>query len=372
MVLGNTRRGGTQAFIMNLLRDIDKTKFQIDFAVNLDSEGGWGNEMRALGSNLFIVPRFNVINWMSYEKFWDKFLSEYPYDIVHGHTTNSAGIYLKVAKKHGCKTIAHIHSTGYRGGFLERLTKKVFSKLTKSQADYWFACSDKAAQFLYGNDFYKYPQYYEVPNSIKVENYLYNEKKRCEIRKELGLDEDTFLIGHVGTFSEPKNHTHILRVFKEVLKKQDNAKLLLIGEGYLKNEIFHQAEELGVRNYIINLKNIPNVYDYMMAMDVFIFPSIFEGFGMVVLEAQASGLKVVMSNVVPTVTHLTNLVTPLALDEPISVWAEECLNSKVANRQNFNKSIKQTKYDLEKNVKYISNLYTRLSEINLVWKIKRK
>jgi len=94
MVLGNTRRGGTQAFIMNLLRDIDKTKFQIDFAVNLDSEGGWGNEMRALGSNLFIVPRFNVINWMSYEKFWDKFLSEYPYDIVHGHTTNSAGIYL--------------------------------------------------------------------------------------------------------------------------------------------------------------------------------------------------------------------------------------------------------------------------------------
>ena len=238
MVLGNTRRGGTQAFIMNLLRDIDKTKFQIDFAVNLDFEGGWGPEMRTLGSKIFIMPRFNVKNWKSFERSWDKFLTEHSYDIVHGHTTNSAGIYLKVAKKHGCKTIAHIHSTGYRGSFVERLTKKVFSKLTKSQADYWFACSDKAAQFLYGNDFNKYPYYYEMPNSIKVENYLFDEEKRSIIRKELGLDNDIFLIGHVGTFSEPKNHTHILRVFKEVLRKQEKAKLLLIGEGYLKNEIF--------------------------------------------------------------------------------------------------------------------------------------
>lgn len=364
MVLGNTRRGGTQAFIMNLLRDIDKTKFQIDFAVNLDFEGGWGPEMRTLGSKIFIMPRFNVKNWKSFERSWDKFLTEHSYDIVHGHTTNSAGIYLKVAKKHGCKTIAHIHSTGYRGSFVERLTKKVFSKLTKSQADYWFACSDKAAQFLYGNDFNKYPYYYEMPNSIKVENYLFDEEKRSIIRKELGLDNDIFLIGHVGTFSEPKNHTHILRVFKEVLRKQEKAKLLLIGEGYLKNEIFHQAEELGVHNDVINLKNISNVYDYMKAMDVFIFPSIYEGFGMVALEAQATGLKTVMSDVVPAATHLTSLATPLSLNEPISVWAEECLNSKVENRQDFNKIIKHTKYDLEKNVKYISNLYTHLSETN--------
>ncbi len=364
MVLGNTRRGGTQAFIMNLLRDINKAKFQIDFAINLDFEGGWGPEMRELGSNIFIMSRFNVKNWKSFECAWDKFLTEHPYDIVHGHTTNSAGIYLKVAKKHGCKTIAHIHSTGYRGGLVERLTKKIFSKLTKSQADYWFACSDKAANFLYGKDYKEYPHYHEMPNSIKVENYLFNEEKRCNLRKELGLDGDTLLIGHVGTFSEPKNHAHILRVFKEVLRKKNNSKLLLIGEGYLKDEIFLQAEKLGVHKNIINLKNIPNVYDYMMAMDVFVFPSIFEGFGMVALEAQAAGLKTIMSDVVPAETHLTSLAIPLSLEEPISIWVGECLNSKVDNRQDFNGIIKQTKYDLEKNVKYISNLYIQLSETN--------
>lgn len=362
MVLGNTRRGGTQAFIMNLLRDIDKRKFQIDFAINIDVEGGWGPEIRSLGSNIYILPRFNVKNWIFFEKSWDNFLAEHPYDIVHGHTTNSAGIYLKIAKKHGCKTIAHVHSTGFRGGFIERITKRFFSKLTKKQADYWLACSDKAAQFLYGNDFKTYPYYYEMPNSIKVESYCFEEERRKVLRKELGINDKTLLIGHVGTFSEPKNHKHILNVFKEILINNPDGKLLLIGEGHLENEIFDQAKDMGIFNRIINLKNIHNVYDYMMAMDVFIFPSLFEGFGMVALEAQTSGLKTVMSDVVPTATHLTDLATPLSLDAPIAKWAEECLNCKVENRQDYNYLIKQTKYDLEKNVKYISNLYEQLLE----------
>lgn len=360
MVLGNTRRGGTQAFIMNVLRNIDRERFQIDFALNLDFVGGWGPDMRALGSNIYILPVFKVYNWISFKRTWNKFLDEHHYDIVHGHTTNSAGIYLNVARQKGCKTIAHIHSTGFRGNVVERLTKRFFSKLTKQYADYWFACSGKAAYLLYGADYKTYPHYYEMPNAIDVRRFEFNEITRKKIRQELGITANTFLCGHAGTFSVPKNHTFILDVFAEIVKLTPSAKLLLIGEGVLLESMKEKAEHLGVFDRIIFRKNLANVNEHMMAMDLFIFPSLFEGFGMVSLEAQATGLNIIQSDVIPKDTLLTDCVLPMSLEQSASLWAEKALAMPKRNRVEVNKKIVDTKYNLSRTIELITKLYLEM------------
>lgn len=361
MVLGNTRRGGTQAFIMNILRNIDRNRYQIDFALNLDFEGGWGPEMRSLGSELFILPVFKVFNWISYKRAWNDFLDERHYDIVHGHTTNSAGIYLNVAKQKGCRTIAHIHSTGFRGNFVERITKRFFSKLTKKYADYWFACSEKAAQLLYGEAYKSFPHYFEMPNAIDVKRFEYNENIRKRIRKELEVDDNTFLCGHVGTFSVPKNHSFVLDVFAEIVKKKPISKLLLIGEGVLLEPTKEKAEKLGILDKIVFRKNLKNVNEHMMAMDLFIFPSLFEGFGMVSLEAQATGLNVIQSDVIPKDTLLTECVLPMSLEQPASLWADKALTMSPKNRVEMNNKIVNTKYNLSRTVELITRLYSEMT-----------
>ena len=362
MVLGNTRRGGTQAFIMNVLRNIDRGRFQIEFAINNDFEGGWGPDMRALGSEIHVFPVFKVYNWISFKRWWEIFLSEHHYDIVHGHSTNSAGIYLKEAKHQGCKTIAHIHSTGFRGNIIERMTKRLFCRMTKLQADYWFACSEKAAHRLYGNDYKSYPRYYEMPNAIDVKRFEYNETIRKEIRKSLGVADDEFLCGHAGTFSVPKNHTFLLDVFTEICKRNDKARLLLIGEGVLKGEMIKKAKTIGVYGKIIFRQNLPNVNEHMMAMDLFIFPSLFEGFGMVSLEAQATGLNVIQSDAVPKDTHLTECVVSMSLNSSPIEWAEKALAMPQRERKTINKEIYDTKYNLKHTLKLITKLYEEMAE----------
>lgn len=364
MVLGNTRRGGTQAFIMNVLRNIDREHYQIDFAINNDFEGGWGPEMRSLGSEIFITPIFKIYNWLSFKKFWASFLSSHHYDIVHGHTTNSAGIYLKEAKKNGCKTIAHTHSTGYRGNTIEQYSKRIISRLTKKYADYWFACSGEAARMLYGEDYKSYPRYYEMPNAIDVRRFEFNDAIRQHIRKELGIQEDEYLCGHAGTFSVPKNHSFIIDVFNEIYKINNNSKLLLIGEGVLKEGIREKAKSLGILDQIVFRENLANVNEHLMAMDLFIFPSIFEGFGMVSLEAQATGLNVIQSDAVPEVTHLTECVESMPLSASAEEWAWKALSMPSRERRSINKKIFNSKYNLSNTLSLITNLYNEMTEGN--------
>lgn len=360
MVLGNTRRGGTQAFIMNLLRNIDKERFQIDLAINNDSEGGWGPEIIALGSKIYIVPSFKVYNWLSYCRFWNAFLEEHHYDIVHGHSTNSAGIYLKIAKKHNCNTISHIHSTGIRGNNCEKIVKTYFRKSTKKYADYWFACSKEAAVKLYGSDYQSNPHYYEIPNGIDVKRFKYSKEIRDIIRKQLGLDDQIYLCGHIGTFSPPKNHDFLIDVFVEITKIKNNSRLILIGEGALKESVILKTEALGIADRIIYKENVSNVNEYLMAMDIFIFPSLFEGFGMVSLEAQATGLNVIQSDNVPLETLQTDNALSIPLSYPPSLWAERGLAMVGKDREKVNELIKGTRYELSYTISLITSLYEQM------------
>ena len=362
MVLGNTGMGGTQAFIINLLRNIDRNKFHFDLAVNNEKATGIGEEITSLGGDIFILPYFKIYNRSVFVRAWRSFFETHSYDIVHAHSTNSASIYLKIAKEYGCVTIAHSHSAGYRGNVIERIVKRVYAHKTRKYADYWFACSDRAAMRLFGNDFRLYQNYFEIPNAIEVEKYVFDKYLRDRIRDRLGVDSHVFLCGHVGTFSGPKNHAFLLDVFNEVLKIRPNARLVCCGAGPLEFRIKDKARLLGIADKIFYTGVVNNINEHLMAMDVLVFPSLFEGFGIAVLEAEATGLPVVMSDVIPSDVDLTNLIYRLSLSNPASKWAEVICGINKKDRVAYNKTICDSKYNINNCVKLLTSLYEKMVE----------
>ncbi len=363
MVLGNTGRGGAQTFAVNVLRAIDRKKYHIDFVVNEAVEDGYTDEIRKLGGEIYIIPYYRVYNHRQYVNAWKNILKTKKYDIVHGNVSSSAVVYLKCAKKYGCATIAHSHSAGYRGNKIEMAIKRIFTFGAKYQADYWFACSDKAALRLFGKKYLEYEKYYYVPNAILTSKFKYDANTRKRIRKLMGIDDDTYLFGHIGSFTAPKNHIFLLEIFKEILNKKDNAKLVLIGDGELHNQIISKINELGIQDNVVLTGNIANANEYMMAIDEMIFPSLFEGFPISVLEAQATGAQVLLSDTITNEVFLTENIYPISLAFSAEQWAKIALEKCKAeiNKSKSNKIISETIYNVENSIKILSELYIEMS-----------
>lgn len=363
MVMANTRMGGVQAFVLNVLRNIDLEKFHIDFAINFYAEcDGIEEECRKYGCEFYILPYFKIYNYFQYTKAWNKFLSTHKYDIVYAHATNSASIFLGIAQKYGMKTIAHSHSAGYRGNRIEQFAKSIFAKGVGEVADYWFACSGKAAERLYGQAYKTYSHYYNIPNAIDANKYFFDQTTRERIRKEIGVDNDTFLCGHLGTFSAVKNHRFLIEIFAEVLKLKPDAKLVCCGTGALMPIVKQQVEKLGLSGKVIFTGVVNNANEYMMAMDCFVFPSVFEGFPVSVLEAQATGLPVVMHDVITNEVDLTELIHRVSLQQTANEWARIASEVKVENRSNYNKAISNSYYNIKTSVKAFEKLYSQLTQ----------
>lgn len=362
MVFGNTRMGGVQAFLLNVLQNIDRSRYKIDLAINFEGEGGGVSEQFcSLGCDIYFLPYFKVYNYFYFVYKWRQFLKKHHYDIVHGHSTNSASVYLKVAKEMGCATIAHSHSGGYRGNKIQQYVKKYFAHAVGKVADYWFACSDAAAIRLFGDDYKAYAQYYSIPNAIDVEKYKFDAEKSDIIRSLLGVRDGELLCGHVGTFSAPKNHSFLIDVFAEIIKLNPKAKLVCCGAGSLQKEIKDKAERLGILDKIVFAGVVMNANEYMMAMDVFIFPSLFEGFPVSVIEAESTGLPVIMSDTITDEVDLTNLIHRLSLNDSAEKWARCICDIKRGNREEYNKTITKSPFNIKESVKLISKLYDKMA-----------
>lgn len=360
MVLDSLGRGGSQAYVMNILRNIDRNQFQVDFVESHLLNGGYDEEVKELGSKVWTLPRFKVYNILSYYKSWRNFLSTGEYDIVHGHTSNSAGVYLRIAKKNGSKTIVHSHSAGYRGNFIEKIVKRVFAKSAKSAADLWFSCSDLASKRLYGPDYKDSPKHYTLPNAICVSDYYFDKGIRDKIRKCYNINSDVKLYGHIGSFTSPKNHKFLLLVFEKISQLDSNAKLMLCGDGPLRQEIKEQISSLGLEDKIIMTGVVSMIHRYFMAMDVMLFPSLFEGLPISVVEAQATGLPVLHSDVITKDVDITNLVTTLNLDAGFEIWAQKAITLNNANRMCSFDTIKNSVFNMETSIKQLEALYINL------------
>lgn len=349
--------GGTQSMIMNLYRVIDRSKVQFDFIIDHpDKDNELRDEIESLGGRIYSFPTFNGKNIHEEKRTWDEFLTEHKeYKVLHTHSRSYASIYLPIAKKHGLITIAHSHSTS-NGKGVAAIIKDFMQFPIRYQADYMFACSKEAGEWLFGKKIVKSEKFKVIPNAIDSKLFAYSPEKRKKIRKELGITS-SYVIGHVGRISKPKNHHFLLKCFKEIQRNNQNTVLLLVGDGELSDEIKNEASQLGIQDRVVFLGSRTNTYDYYQAMDCFVFPSLWEGLGIAVVEAQASGLPCIVSDTVPRSVDIgAGLVEFLSLSVPLSFWME-LINENYTERKDTTELVVRAGYDIKENAERMQKFY---------------
>lgn len=333
-VLGQLNIGGAESRIMDLYRHIDRENVQFDFAVHGDTIGFFEPEIEKLGGKIYHLPRFKAFNYFAYKKAWTHFFAEHKgeFEVVQGHMTSTASIYLPIAKKIGCvnKTIAHVRSAGTDPGLKGALTRFLRRNLFQ-KADYLFMCSKIAGISAFGAKAVDEGKCTFVPNAIDVPQFLYNEEERANVRKELGI-ENKVVLGHVGRFHYAKNHEFLLNVFAKMIqisgKDESNLVLLLVGEGPRMDEMKKMSEELGITNQVLFIGNKSDVYRYYQAMDLFLYPSRYEGMPGTIVEAQSAALPILMSDTICDEVIATGLIKTLSIseDDATDIWAQEAMN----------------------------------------------
>ncbi|MBP3596064.1 MAG: glycosyltransferase [Clostridia bacterium] len=331
-IMGEMNSGGVESCIMNYYRNIDKSKIQFDFIVNSNSKIPQKNEIEKLGGRIFVVPGYK--NIFKYMKSMFKILKENKYDIVHSNVNSLSVFPLFIAKKAGVKIrIAHNHSTSNKKEWGKNIIKNILKLFSKKYATHYFACSNHAAEWLFGKKLVNDGKVTVIKNAIDLNKFKYNELVRKELRENLKI-ENKFVIGNVGRFQEQKNHEFLIDIFNEVYKINKNAILLLIGEGPLKAKIHEKVNNLNLNEVVYFLGVKENVSEYFQAMDLFLFPSLYEGLGMVAVEAQCSNLPVICSTAVPENVKLSNNIEFLDLSEDKKIWRDTILKKYEIRKDN--------------------------------------
>lgn len=354
-VIGSLNVGGSQALIMNIYRNIDRSKIQFDFVINFEEHRFYEPEIKKLGGKVYYIPQLNSRNYFAYCKAWNDFFEEHKeYKIVHGHVRSTAAIYLKIAKKHGCYTVAHSHNTSSGKG-PKAVVKDLLQLPIRYSADYFMACSDLAGEWLFGKKVVQGEQYHMLPNAIPLEKFARNEQKRAEIRAQLGVGEE-IVLGNVGRFTRQKNQMFLLDIFAAYKKVRQNAKLILVGYGEMESDIREKIEALHMESSVIIPKDYNEPAKYLQAMDVYVFPSIFEGLGISLIEAEAAGLPCVISEVIPKETYVTEKIRVCQSGDSLEQWVKAIETYATEHAINKSNGLLE-QFDIKEIVTWISNFY---------------
>ena len=350
-VVTHMERGGLETMLMNYYRNIDRDEVQFDFLTHRDTKSAYDDEIESLGGKIYHLPKLNPFS-KGYLNALDKFFKEHKeYQIVHCHQDCLSGVVLKVAKKNGVKfTIAHSHNANQDKN-LKYLIKVFEKRKIPKYADKLFACGDEAGRWMFNTDDFEV-----LNNAIDTDLYAYNKEKADKVKKEFGI-ENKFVVGHVGRFNPQKNHEFLIDVFNEIQKVKEDSVLMLVGDGDLRPEIEKKVRDLGLSDKVIFTGVRSDVNDLMQGMDVFLFPSLYEGLGIVLIEAQAAGLKCIISDNIPKDGVLTDDVTCISLTQSPIVWANEILKYQEYKRANNKEIIKKANYDIKNNAKKLEQFY---------------
>lgn len=358
-VLGGLNRGGAETLIMNIYRNINRTKVQFDFVIHTKERGAYYDEIIALGGKVYHCPKYNGKNHFAYVNWWKNFFKKHTeYSVVHGHVRSTAAIYLKIARRYNKFAIAHSHSTSAGQGF-SGFVKKIMQFGIRFNADYFLGCSYAANKWLFGRKIADdKSRCLILRNGVDLTKFSFDEETRNKKRQELQLSEK-FVVGTVGRIETPKNPLFIIAIFNEVLKNYNNSALLWVGDGSLSDKVKSYAEELHINDKIVFVGSKDNVQDYLQAMDVFLFPSLWEGLGMSLIEAQAMGLSCICSDAIPKEADVTDLIQRIDLNVSPSRWAEELLKSRNRNRISHKVEIQNSGYDIQCVVNSLEGIYNR-------------
>ena len=345
-------RGGLETMLMNYYRHIDRSRVQFDFLVHRDFEADYDQEILSLGGKIHRISR--LIPWSgNYRKELKAFFNSHPeYKIVHVHQDCLSSVALQCAKECGIPVrIAHCHSSSQDKN-LRYLIKRYYMRLIPTYATDLFACSQAA-----GNWMFRGAPFRVIPNGIFLSDYRYDPETAHTVRQSLALGDGP-VIGHVGRFDPVKNHTFLLDIFRHIIQTEPRAKLLLVGDGALRNAMEEKAATLGIREQVVFAGLRSDVPQLLQAMDAFAFPSIYEGLPVSIIEAQAAGLPCLVSTGVPAECALIpELVSHKSLETSAEEWAAELLKMAAMPREDHSDELRSAGYDITANATELEEYY---------------
>lgn len=357
-------RGGLETMLMNYYRKIDRTKIQFDFMTHRQERGHYDDEIEALGGKIYRMSPIRPGNYRKYFKELDEFFKEHKeYTIVHSHINENSGFVLRAAKKAGihCR-IAHSHLSNLKIDY--KYPFRIYGRLNlKNNISDYFACSKKAGEWLFGKNIINSKKINILNNAVDLGKFEFNKEIRDKARAELGIKENK-VIGHIGRFNPQKNHNFLIDVLNEIYKKDKDVVLLLIGDGYLKEKIKNKVRNLKLEDRVKFLGVREDIHILIQAMDLFIFPSNFEGLAVSMVEAQANGLKVITSTGVIKESDISGKVEFLSLKKGAKYWADRVLSQNFDIENRNNSSILEN-YDVNKSVEWLSKFYLEKNKVKL-------
>ena len=353
--------GGTESFIMNQYRKIDRNKVQFDFLNVYNGPLACEEEIKELGGRIYPLDMSRRRGLSQYKKNLDNFFRENgsKFDVIHCNFQSLINIdLLKYAKKYKIAgRIAHAHNAGY--GKEPSILQKLLIALNKinlsKYATNYFACSSLAGKWMFGHK-----NSTVIHNAIDAKEFLFNQDTRNTIRTQYGINDEKLIL-FVGRLDPQKNPLFLIDIFKEIIKKQQYWKLFLIGDGVLRTDIEERIEKYELQDKVCLLGSRPDVKYFLQAADCFLLPSKFEGLGIVLIEAQAAGLKCFTSkDVVPSDVDVTGLVKFVSLNQEPSHWADVIIRAETDTRINQYELIKSAGYDSDNSARDLEKKYLSL------------
>ncbi|MDP4083167.1 MAG: glycosyltransferase family 1 protein [Bacillota bacterium] len=359
-VVVNMNRGGAETLIMNLYRNIDRTKIQFDFLTC--KKGDFDQEINRLGGKVYRIPYVTDIGHFQYLKRLNEFfLINNHYKIVHSHMDRMSGFVLWAAKKAGIShRISHSHNTSSEGGLAVRTYKWFAGQFIIPNATNLFACSSDAAKWLFKE---RSNSSIILKNGIESNRFEFSQGIRNQVRDELQLSPHTFVVGHVGRFNVQKNHSFLLDIFADFHRKHSDSILLLIGDGELKREIEKKIRNLNLVGRVKLLGVREDIYKILQAMDVFVFPSIHEGLPVSLIEAQGAGLPCIISDKISSEADLgMGLVQYFSLGDKNN-WVSKLtkIASKHIDRLSVSHLLAKRGFDIREAANYLEQFYSKIT-----------
>jgi len=351
-VITQTARGGLETTLMNYYRNIDRSEIQFDFLKHRNEHEAFDDEIISLGGRIFSLPRMNPFSsdYLNALNFF--FVSHPEYKIVHVHQDCMSSIMLKAAKRNGVPVrIAHGHSSGQDKNIKYPIKLYYRSQITKYATEL-FACSKDA-----GNWMFKGADFKLLKNAINTDSYTYSSEIADSIRSMYSISKDSFVIGNIGRFHKVKNHSFLIDVFVEIKKINNNAVLLLIGDGELKSQLKSKVNDLKLADSVIFAGICDNVNEILNAMDVFVMPSLYEGFPVSLLEAQANGLPCFISDSLSKECDITKAITRVSLNSSPKDWAGLICSETGKPRLSTTSDIYNKGFDIKVNAQWLKDYY---------------
>jgi len=360
-------RGGAESMIMNYYRRIDRSKIQFDFLVHRQERAAFDDEIEQLGGTIYrlrpIDPFFPSTYYSELRAF---FKQHNNYNVIHSHLNTFSYFPLKIAQEYNISTrIAHAHiamdsinikkALTSKSNIIEALKKIVKLRLKKkihTHTTHYFSCGEKAGKWLFGNK----TDFYTMNNAIDSKKFAFNKMTSIALKKEYGL-ENNIVLGHIGRFTYQKNHLYLLKILAELVKNKDSYVMVLIGDGPHQQKIKEAAEVMGLGRHVKFLGLKTNIAELLQMIDIFVFPSIYEGLPVTLIEAQAAGLKILASDTITTEVTLTNGIIFLSIEKPVNIWCKEILQLGLTQKKNNTKLIIKGNYDIENNCREIEKFY---------------